>query len=71
MKRFPLHIAAIALIAWSCDPEPILLDATRAVPDGVNTGIYVLSEGLFNQNNSALAWIDYSTGLPYSWAGPF
>ena len=70
MKRFPLHIAAIALIAWSCDPEPILLDATRAVPDGVNTGIYVLSEGLFNQNNSALAWIDYSTGLPYSWAGP-
>jgi hypothetical protein len=70
MKKSALHIALISLVALSCDPEPVLLDATHAIPDGVNTGLYVLSEGLFNQNNSALAWIDYSTGLPYSWPGP-
>lgn len=70
MNRHIIYIAASALIALSCDPEPVLLDKTNAIPDGTHTGLFVLSEGLFNQNNSALAWIDYNTGQTDSWSGP-
>ena len=54
----------------SCDPEPVLIGESQAIADAGHTGVYVLSEGLFNLNNSTLSWIDFSTGLPDSWSAP-
>ena len=55
------------LTVIACDPEPILLSDSQIISDGSHTGIFVLSEGLINQNNSTLAWVDFSTGQPDSW----
>lgn len=54
----------------ACDPEPVLLEQSRAIVDADHTGVFTLSEGLFNQNNSTLSWIDFTTGLPDSWNSP-
>lgn len=66
MKRV-LKILSLILTVLACDPEPVLLEPSQAIADGDHTGIFVLSEGLFNQNNSTLSWIDFGTGLPDSW----
>ena len=66
MKRV-LKILPLILTVLACDPEPVLLEPSQVIADGDHTGIFVLSEGLFNQNNSTLSWIDFSTGLPDSW----
>lgn len=66
MKR-ALKILPLLLISLACDPEPVLLEQSQVIADGNHKGVYVLSEGLFNQNNSTLSWIDFSTGLPDSW----
>lgn len=66
MKR-ALKLVPLILAVLSCDPEPVLLEPSQVIADGDHTGIFVLSEGLFNQNNSTLSWIDFSTGLPDSW----
>lgn len=66
MKRL-LKILPLILTVLACDPEPVLLEPSQVIADGDHTGIFVLSEGLFNQNNSTLSWIDFSTGLPDSW----
>lgn len=67
MKKPLLKILPLLLIALACDPEPVLLEQSQVIADGGHTGVYVLSEGLFNQNNSTLAWIDFGTGQPDSW----
>ena len=66
MKR-ALKILPLILTVLACDPEPVLLEQSQVIADAGHTGIYVLSEGLFNQNNSSLAWIDFGTGQPDSW----
>lgn len=66
MKRV-LKIVPLILAVLSCDPEPVLLEPSQVIADGDHTGIFVLSEGLFNQNNSTLSWIDFRTGKPDSW----
>ena len=69
MKRAAyILISLLCLVA--CDPEPILIPESQAIADAGHTGVYVLSEGLFNNNNSTLAWIDFGTGLPDSWDIP-
>ena len=68
MKR-ALKIVPLILAVLSCDPEPVLLEPSQVIADADHTGIFVLSEGLFNQNNSTLSWIDFNTGLPDSWNG--
>ena len=68
MKRGLLKILPILLMALACDPEPVLLEPSQVIADADHTGIYVLSEGLFNQNNSTLSWIDFGTGQPDSWS---
>lgn len=68
MKRILTRILPLLLITIACDPEPVLLDYSQVIADAGHTGIYVLSEGLFNQNNSTLTWIDFTTGQPDSWA---
>lgn len=60
-------ILPLLFVILACDPEPVLLESGRIIEDGDHNGMFVLSEGLFNQNNSTLAWIDFSTGQPDSW----
>lgn len=69
MKR-AVYILISLLCLVACDPEPVLIAESQAIADAGHTGIYVLSEGLFNDNNSTLAWIDFGTGLPDSWDIP-
>ena len=65
MKRLLILALTVALIA--CDPEPVLLNTGGGVDDSPHSGVFILSEGLYNQNNSTLAWIDFSTCRPDSW----
>jgi len=67
MKRTVLKILPVLFLTLACDPEPVLLEPGQVVADAGHTGVFVLSEGLFNQNNSTLSWIDFSTGQPDSW----
>ena len=67
MRKPLMKILPLMLITLACDPEPVLLEQSQVIADGGHTGVYVLSEGLFNQNNSTLAWIDFGTGQPDSW----
>ena len=67
MKRALNIIMPLLLIIQACDPEPVLLEHSQVIADGNHTGVYVLSEGLFNQNNSTLSWIDFTAGQADSW----
>lgn len=67
MKRTGFILIPILLAAIACDPEPVLIEHSEAIADAGHAGIYVLSEGLFNNNNSTLAWVDFESGLPDSW----
>ena len=66
MKK--LSIFTLAAVFMACDPEPVLLDMGGATDDSPHKGVYILSEGLINLNNSTLTWIDFNTGLPDSWS---
>ena len=70
MKRAAYILITSLMCLVSCDPEPVLIGESQAIADAGHTGVYVLSEGLFNLNNSTLSWIDFSTGLPDSWSAP-
>lgn len=67
MKRTLNKILPLLLITLACDPEPVLLEQSQVIADAGHSGVYVLSEGLFNQNNSTLSWIDFTTGKADSW----
>jgi len=67
MKRILTKILPLLLITLACDPEPVLLEQSQVIADAGHSGVYVLSEGLFNQNNSTLSWIDFTTGKADSW----
>lgn len=67
MKRAGIIIITTLLTLLSCDPEPVLIGESDAIADAGHTGIYILSEGLFNQNNSTLSWLDFKTGQPDTW----
>ncbi len=66
MKK--LSILSLAALFMACDPEPVLSDMEGRPDDSPHKGAYILSEGLFNLNNSTLTWIDFSTGKPDSWS---
>lgn len=53
-------IAAIALVLTSCHKDKKV--PPRVQP--VTTGLYVLNQGLFNDNNSTLTYYSYSTKQP-------
>lgn len=67
MKRALTKILPLLMLTLACDPEPVLLEPGQIIADAGHTGVFVLSEGLFNQNNSTLSWIDFNTGRPDSW----
>ena len=67
MKKDLLKILPLLMLTLACDPEPVLLEPGQIIADAGHTGVFVLSEGLFNQNNSTLSWIDFGTGKPDSW----
>ncbi len=62
-----LCIPAFLLMLVSCDPEPLLIQENGLAIDNCHEGMFVLSEGLFNQNNSTLTWHDFKTGRTDSW----
>jgi len=55
--RFLLLALVTATLAISCKKD----DATPASVSKVSTGLYVLSEGLFNNNNTTLTYYKFST----------
>lgn len=57
--RFLLPFVAIVIGMASCDKD----DVKKEVPK-VTTGVYVLSEGLFNNNNTTLTYYGLETGTP-------
>ena len=65
MKR--ISILPLLLTVMACDPEPVLIQEQTSAYDSSHTGMFILSEGLFNQNSSTLAWHDFSTGTTDSW----
>lgn len=68
MRKPLIRILPLLLVTLACDPEPVLIEQSQVIADSSHTGVYVLSEGLFNQNNSTLSWIDFTTGRADSWA---
>ena len=54
MKR--IGILPILLLAIACDPEPELVPELPDAVDSGHTGMFILSEGLFNKNNSRIGW---------------
>jgi YVTN family beta-propeller protein len=54
--HFTLSILAASLLLFSCKKKP--LPPEVPAPALLEHGILVLDEGLFNQNNSALSWIN-------------
>ena len=51
----------LLLVLIGCKPKkntPIVPDSTS-----LKNGMMVLCEGLFQQNNSAISWVDFSTGI--------
>ena len=63
MRKYQTILLPLILITLACDPEPVLLEQNQVIADAGHTGVYVLSEGLFNQNNSTLSWIDFTTPI--------
>ena len=55
-NRFFIYILLLAVTA--CSDEPLFLDNSNNNAALQDQGIYVLCEGLFNQNNSTLAYFD-------------
>ena len=62
MKKIKFSLMAIALIAFvvSCKKD----DKPVPVPPKVTTGVYVLSEGSFNGNNTTLTYYNFSNSTP-------
>lgn len=62
MKRLSLTYI-IFLLFISCSDEPLFFNAENGNISLNEQGIYVLCEGLFNQNNSTLAYFDNNTSI--------
>ena len=60
MRRV-ISILSILFIITACSDEPLFHINDSSEIDLKEQGIYVLCEGLFNQNNSSLAYYDYNT----------
>lgn len=67
MKRPAIPVILTLLLTLACDPEPQFIPDSPQVFDTEHTGMFILCEGLYNQNNSTLAWHDFSTGHTDSW----
>ena len=50
-----INILSIIIILFSCKKEDV---SQNSLPDFLSNGTVVLCEGLFQQNNSSLSWID-------------
>lgn len=64
MKK--LFVCLLPLLI-ACNDEPRLLNDEPVQAESSYSGAYILSEGLFNQNNSSLAWLDFESGQLDSW----
>ncbi|MBS1565140.1 MAG: YncE family protein [Bacteroidetes bacterium] len=60
MKKRILPLLLLVIAAASCKKDK---ESASTTAPAVATGVYVLSEGLFNNNNSTLTYYDFSTGI--------
>ena len=51
---FKLHYLVLVALLFSCEKE----EPNESITSGFENGILVLNEGLFQQNNASLSWID-------------
>jgi hypothetical protein len=51
---FKLHYLVLVALLFSCEKE----EPNESISSGFENGILVLNEGLFQQNNASLSWID-------------
>ncbi len=58
--KLSLFVLTIAALAGSCKKD----DAPATTVPKVTTGLYVLSEGGFNQNNTTLSYYNFATNTP-------
>lgn len=60
LKNF-IFVLILSAIAVSCKKKPVQPTEETTSQSSLSNGILVLNEGLFQQNNSSLSWIDLST----------
>ncbi len=56
LKNFPLSVVFFLLLFSACKKDPTSPDNTPQTPSA--TGVYILNEGNFGQNNSSLSYYD-------------
>lgn len=60
LKNF-FFVLILSTIVVSCKKKPVQPTEETTSPTTLSNGILVLNEGLFQQNNASLSWIDLST----------
>jgi hypothetical protein len=53
-------VLILSAIVVSCKKKPVQPTEETTSPTTLSNGILVLNEGLFQQNNASLSWIDFS-----------
>lgn len=61
LKKSVLWIVILPVLVMSCTPKPPLPDP-EPIPDTYANGLFILNEGLFQQNNSTLSYYNYKDG---------
>lgn len=67
MRKIYLTFFALVVLITSCDDEYFLIQTDKIESGRDYSGLYILSEGLFNQNNSSLSYLDFKKGLLETW----
>lgn len=66
-KHIKVLILTLCTAIAACDDEPVMTEPEPVSAGAERSGLFILSEGLFNQNNSTLAWFDTGKGQLSTW----
>jgi DNA-binding beta-propeller fold protein YncE len=61
LKKSVLWLLILPILVISCVPKPPLPDP-EPIPDTYANGLFILNEGLFQQNNSTLSYYNFKDG---------
>lgn len=67
MKKNVLIFFILIILTTSCHDDYFLIEPDKIESGRSESGLYILSEGLFNQNNSSLAYLNFSNNLLETW----